>query len=310
MLKRASIPIYSQTHLLSSNAGDQGAFVDRHLRKYIDNRNAHAHQYTRWKHQIRGFADVRSDCSKRSSAHLPWPDLKSPAAIPTPYEIFHLDQNAIYSKQQFYELVKVYHPDRNHTEPSMSDDSSLSNDVRIERYRLVVAANEILSDPVKRSAYDTYGLGWGKNIEKSHPEYDSKHYYRTKWSGFYADDSPMKNATWEDWERWYQRHNREKQDSMYISNATFLSMAIALTSLMAVLQAKTMGATASASPTRFEIMTGECNKNLQDRRTTSCESDGKHHTLQMFLESRAPHTDGVLEPRNDVSTKLSSPRES
>ncbi|KAJ5294806.1 hypothetical protein N7508_009627 [Penicillium antarcticum] len=37
----------------------------------------------------------------------------------------------------------------------------LSKDERVERYRLIVAAHEILSDPQKRTAYDVYGIGWG-----------------------------------------------------------------------------------------------------------------------------------------------------
>lgn len=260
---------------------------------------------------MRGFADVRSDhCSKCQSVHLPWPELTPATAIPTPYQILHLEKNATYSKQHFYELAKVYHPDRHLSEPELSDETSLSSDVRIERYRLVVAAHEILSDPVKRSAYDRFGIGWGENIEKSRTRYDSDYPYRTKWSGFYADDSPMKNATWEDWERWYQRHDREKQETVYISNRTFLSMAVTLASLVGFLQAKKMGATSLAPHAHFETMSGECSKNLQSRRTTSRESESKHHRLQRFLESRAPHADGMLEPKDEIPTKPLSPTES
>ena len=256
---------------------------------------------------------MRSDhCSKCQSGHLSWPELTPATAIPTPYQIFHLDKNAIYSKQRFYELVKVYHPDRHLSEPSPSEITSLSSEVRIERYRLIVAANDILSDPVKRSAYDRYGSGWGEvTRENSRPRYNSSYRHHTKWSGFYADDSPMKNATWEDWERWYQRRDRENQrEPVYFSHGTFLSMAIALASLVGILQAKHMGATSFAPRSHVEAMTGECNKNLQDRRTVSLESDNHNHRLQRFLESRAPHADGMLEPKDDIPAKLLSPPES
>lgn len=315
MLRRTCIPLFSHGHILSSSAGDQGSFTDRRTFKHIDNLNAHAHSHKRWKHQIRGLADIRSDqCSQSQSGHLPWPELTPSTAIPTPYQIFHLDKKAVYSKKHFYELVKIYHPDRHLSESSLSDQTPLPSNVRIERYRLVVAANDILSDPVKRDAYDRYGSGWGKNIEKAHSRYDSSYHYRycyhTKWSGFYADDSPMKNATWEDWERWYQRHNREKQESVHFSHETFLFMAIALASLVGVLQAKRMGATSFASPAHFDTMTGACNKNIQSRRSISLESESNQHRLQRFLESRAPHADGIIEPKDDIPTKLLSPPES
>lgn len=310
MFKRASITLSSHAHILSSNACDQGPFIDRRAPKHSDNMKAHAHPYKRWKHQIRGFADVRSDhCSKSQTGHLRWPELTPATAVPTPYQIFHLDQNAIYSKRRFYELVKVYHPDRYLSKSSLSENIPLSNDVRIERYRLVVAANDILSDPVKRSAYDRCGLGWERNIAKSRPKYDSNYRHRTKWSGFHADDSPMRNATWEDWERWYQRHNREKQEPVHFSNAAFLSMVVALASVVGVMQAKLMGATSFISLGQVEAMTGECNKNIQSRRTVSREFDSKHDRLQRFLESRAPHGDGMLEPKEDIQTKLLSPPE-
>ena len=325
MLKRASVSLTSHAYILSSYAGDQGAFIDRRASKRIDEIKTHAHLFTRRKYQIRGFADIRTDrCSEIQSEHLAWPEKTTATAIPTPYQIFHLDENAIYSKKHFYELVKLYHPDRHLSEPNLSDNTPLSRDVRNERYRLVVAANEILSDPVKRSAYDKYGSGWGENMEKSRPEnvsnyhyhyhlrYRYRYRYHANWSGFYADDSPMKNATWEDWERWYQRHNREKQrSSVHFSHESFLFMAVALASLVGVLQAKQMGATSFATPaTHFDIMTGECNKNIESRRTISRESESHHHRLQRFLESRAPHGEGMLESKDDNPTKLLSPPDS
>ena len=84
-----------------------------------------------------------------------WPS----SVNPTPYEILAHSKDARYNKALFYQLVKIYHPDRNHTAAG----SSMPHSVRLERYRLVVAANEILSDDVKRRAYDLYGAGWHGN---------------------------------------------------------------------------------------------------------------------------------------------------
>ena len=66
-----------------------------------------------------------------------------------------MKDDAIYSKTRFHELVKLYHPDMS---PGKSED--IPRQVKIERYRLIVAAHTILSDPTRRSAYDRFGAGW------------------------------------------------------------------------------------------------------------------------------------------------------
>lgn len=78
---------------------------------------------------------------------------QSPYAIPD----LQSEEGSSYSKRRFYELVKLYHPDRHNHDISTY---GLSYATKLEKNRLVVAANEILSDPVKGSAYDCYGAGW------------------------------------------------------------------------------------------------------------------------------------------------------
>jgi curved DNA-binding protein CbpA len=121
---------------------------------------------------------------------------------PTPYQIFALKKNQVYSKARFYQLVKIYHPDK-----SDASDSTMSQEMKSERYRLVVAANIILSDPVKRSAYDRMGAGWdgkadiaGKNGSAGGP-------FQQNWRD--ASDPVWQNATWEDWERWREARDDE-----------------------------------------------------------------------------------------------------
>lgn len=98
---------------------------------------------------------------------------------------------------------------------------------------------------------------------------------------------------------------------MHFSHETFIFMAVALASFVGVLQAKQMGAASFTSPAvHFDAMTGACNRNIQSRRTISRESESNHHRLQRFLEARAPHGDGTLEPKDDIPTKLLSPPES
>lgn len=83
--------------------------------------------------------------------HHSWPS----APDPTPYMILGVQPGESYSKSRYYDLVKIYHPDCYRTVAS-----SLPDEIRTQRYRLVVAAHELLADPAKRYAYDSYGLGW------------------------------------------------------------------------------------------------------------------------------------------------------
>ena len=138
--------------------------------------------------------------------------------------------NAVYSKARFYELVKLYHPDR-----KSRLDGQMPTTVRMERYRLIVAANDILSDPSKRSAYDRFGAGWngraqvgGGDTWHQHPPGPFSH----SWS--HPRDPIWQNATWEDWERWRRDRRKENGESegvnqphragLYLQNSYFLFM--------------------------------------------------------------------------------------
>ncbi|RAH49994.1 J domain-containing protein [Aspergillus brunneoviolaceus CBS 621.78] len=93
----------------------------------------------------------RSDSSNNSASPL-WP---STADDLTPYRILGLQPGEPYRKSAFYERAKLYHPDRHRAVPS-----GLAPAIRASRYRMVVAAHELLSDPHKREAYDRSGVGW------------------------------------------------------------------------------------------------------------------------------------------------------
>ena len=142
-----------------------------------------------------------------------------------------MDHNAEYCKARFYELVKMYHPDR-----SPGTRSGNSQATRNERYRLIVAANAILSDPTKRCAYDRFGAGWndrGEAGRSPQPRSYSTHHSRpspfsSEWRDSRQHDPIWQNATWEDWERFYRRRaqreageSEAESSSRYTSNATF-----------------------------------------------------------------------------------------
>ncbi|KAI1363646.1 hypothetical protein F5Y08DRAFT_329237 [Xylaria arbuscula] len=139
-----------------------------------------------------------------------WPTSVSP----TPYEILAHTKDARYNKALFYQLVKIYHPDRHHH----SADSSIPHSVRLERYRLVVAANEILSDGTKRRAYDLYGAGWNGNRTLQNIYREADRSWRNR------PGNASRNATWEDWERWRHERNGEKppQNQVFMSNELFV----------------------------------------------------------------------------------------
>jgi curved DNA-binding protein CbpA len=153
-----------------------------------------------------------------------WPT----TAKPTPYEIFGQKKSAPYSKKVFYELVKIYHPDlhdHSHLNPHRPNDK-VSRHVRLERYRLIVTANNILSDPSRRRAYDLYGAGWD-GLSDMHTRGADRAWRE-------EPDNASMNATWEDWERWHQRRQEQEnsqnnsegstkpQEPMYTSNGGFV----------------------------------------------------------------------------------------
>lgn len=93
-----------------------------------------------------------------------WPSTKHP----TPYDILGVRKGQPYHKRKYYHLVKAYHPDLNTSH-------RLSKATQTDRFRLVVAAHEILSDTTKRAAYDMYGAGWSS---PSRPNCDDSRTYR------------------------------------------------------------------------------------------------------------------------------------
>lgn len=173
---------------------------------------------TQWR-SSRSYATVRDEPSRNDDdpTSPTWPKSKNP----TPYEIFDQAKSTPYSKKTFYQLVKLYHPDR-HAHTSHLG-GSMTQGVKLERYRLVVAANDILSDPTKRRAYDLYGAGWGGTSEMSNTAYrEADRAWRAQ-AGTAAH-----NATWEDWERWHWENNSRRDgaagrsEPRYMSNGLFV----------------------------------------------------------------------------------------
>ncbi|PSR85666.1 hypothetical protein BD289DRAFT_355082, partial [Coniella lustricola] len=172
--------------------------------------------FTQWQGS-RNYASINESVQEEQSpeaAHLAWPTSKNP----TPYDIFAQSRHAPYSKKTFYQLVKLYHPDH-YAHTSISD--NITDATRLERYRLVVTANTILSDPEKKRSYDLYGAGWGNESDMSNKDWrEMDRAWRQR------PHTAAYNATWEDWERWRDETSggkRERQQPVFMSNGLFVA---------------------------------------------------------------------------------------
>ncbi|MCJ1246568.1 hypothetical protein MMC30_003776 [Trapelia coarctata] len=309
--------------------------------------NPHHHPQRRL--QKRGFADVRPDI--RPDIQPEPPDLSWPShprsQLPTPYQIFRLRKGAPYNKQRFYELVKIYHPDKHHcgsssssaiasSSPSSSTNSSttsppspssshhlrgrnppthpdpptrssttadlLTPATKLERYRLIIAANAILSDPTARHAYDTYNLGWDSPTSSSipswrphpHSPYTQPSY--SHWSGFSDNGSPFRNATWEDWEKWYQRDDsRPKPRPRFFSNGGFVAVIILCSVLGGMGEISRARQFSGSFLEQLEEAHDRSFKDLEQRRRESQSIGDRQARVQRFLQTREPRR-GMPEP--------------
>ena len=232
---------------------------------------------------------------------LEWPASPSATTLPTPYEIFKQEKGTPYSKRRFYELVKIYHPDRNSHNEHSSSSGCLSQAVKLERYRLIVAANEILSDPAKRRAYDKYGTGWGSRLGYGEPSTWSQ---ATGWSGFDDNSSPARNATWEDWERWYQRDQKVKQEPLYFSNSGIFSLVVFVAILGGMGQFNHAGDLSKTIFQQVEAVHDESTKELQRARIDTRGIGNKDKRVQDFLRARDPISYGIIDPHEESYQKL------
>lgn len=232
------------------------------------------------RHGVRTYATIGGGGPKPSSdsprSQHEWP--RSPH--PSPYQIFDQKRGAEYSKARFYELVKIYHPDR-HRHVS-GDTLTLAH--RLERYRLVVAANEILSDPVKRRAYDLYGAGWSNVLHMDNAAFrEAEHRWRNE------PGNPSMNATWEDWERWHEQRagdgTKKKQQTVFMSNELFAVILCAFVLMGSIGQAK------RASTNSISLV------EMRDQRHGAISEDMTRKRTQQDLLNRRERVESFLRRR-------------
>lgn len=243
-----------------------------------------------------------------------WPTTPKGQRCPTPYQIFALKKDQAYSKARFYQLVKIYHPDR-----SDCSDNTISQEIKSERYRLVVAANIILSDPVKRSAYDRIGAGWDGNADiAGKAGSNTSGPFHQNWRD--PSDPVWQNATWEDWERWREAKEdeamgvkREKQSPLYMNNSYF----IALIALFALMGSSANVHRAQENGQNFveqrDIVHDRAAKELRKVRQDVQGMGGREERIQWFIRNREATmgiaTDGVETMRQEKADRLMPERE-
>lgn len=241
------------------------------------------------------YATIAGDDSEQhepfENAQYPWPKAAKGRSSPTPYQIFHMKDGAAYSKARYYELVKLYHPDR-----TSNQTNDLPRTVRLERYRLIVAAHTILSDPERRNAYDRFGAGWdGKaepGIRKAWHDSPSGPFGRS-WHD--ANDPVWQNATWEDWERYYewrrQRYGgagtrKPPPSPLYMSNSYF----VLLVATLALMGSTANSFRAHDAGTYFveqrDIIHDRAAKELRKVKQDASQSGSRQGRIDWFLRNR------------------------
>lgn len=286
------------------------------------------------RHRRRRYATLHDDINLDSARSLHWPELGDPPRHPSPYQIFNQNPQEPYSKdskRRFYELVKLYHPDRSNLvrdDAGSSSTNRISRAVMLERYRMVIAANTILSDPAKRDAYDRYGHGWTHHFSEGDPRhpyrYSTHHRWRTNAGGGHTwpiDQDPMYNATWEDWERWYRKQfaranpgsssesswanffseGRPRQSPVYASNYAFISVVFMLAALGGAGQATRANEQAKTHLERSQLVNSRTSKVLMEARENtrgkSGEGETKDSRIRRFLRDNGEYSEGEFDGR-------------
>ncbi|OHF01994.1 DnaJ domain-containing protein [Colletotrichum orchidophilum] len=276
-----------------SNSSDHPA--SRHTRLATSRSYATVNQPP---HNGSNTSKSRGNSSKTGS---PWPT----CANPTPYDIFAIDKAAPYTKARFAELVKQYHPDRHHATAL----DSLPPQTRLERYRLIVLANEILSSPDKRRAYDAWGLGWHLPGTGAEDTRDINEIYRRADKAWrHEAGNPAMNATWEDWERWHDRQaNGERQKPMYMSNASFAALVLAALAVGTVAQTTRMDNSTATFLEKKNAHEANISEALR-RQGQAVAGKGREERIERFVRERENINFGFMPSKLDVRPAAPSPK--
>jgi len=294
MLKKSSILSCNHFHPLHPSGATSRTSISRTTR------------YPARPQRYRAYATVSDGHDRHQCDGIPWPDVTSANALPTPYQIFNQKKGSPYSKRRFYELVKLYHPDRH---PYGSPADGLSYSTKLERYRLIVAANDILSDPIKRGAYDRYGAGWNgqPDVRTSRNSSDPSAYSGSGWN---SPNGPSRNATWEDWEKWYQREADGPQEPRFVSNGTFVFLIVVVAAIGGVGQLSRVENYSVSFLEQRAALHDNISKDLnRKRKETTTAFPSREERINSFLEHRDPYGMLMVRGREESIRRLLQQRD-
>lgn len=172
----------------------------------------------------RGYASVSPSSSNTEN---PFP---LPSSNATPYDIFHLprDCTSAQIKSRYYDLVKIYHPDKAMTigmnesntdnESSSSSSSSaasssasaLTPQMAHDNFKRIREAYTLLSNETKRRMYDNSGYGWNAKDGGSSTNYAMDGFQGPVWKGGF----PRNAAEWAAYDAWSASLKRGAPGSM------------------------------------------------------------------------------------------------
>lgn len=137
---------------------------------------------------------------------------KSPKA--SPYDVLNLKSHGDLSKaqlkKQFFKLAKIYHPDSCNCDghplnKSMfsTNGDCLTNEVKEERFKMILAAYNLLRNPLSKRNYDQYHIGWNDSsnsyFKSNNPNmYDPSNMAYDDFMKRSRSYTANKSGTWED----------------------------------------------------------------------------------------------------------------
>jgi curved DNA-binding protein CbpA len=216
-----------------------------------------------------------------------WPSPGKGHSCPTPYQILDHKQDQLYTKARYYQLVKIYHPD---TGRCTTKDASYG--VRLERYRLVVAAHTILSDPAKRDAYDKFGAGWsGKSAMNEQHNWARTAPYPPPGpfnQNGHNSDPIWQNATWEDWERWHnKRSGQERPEPVLMKNGYFVTCVVVLAAFGGTMNYSRAQDAGTYYIEQRDLVHDRASKELRRVRQDKSTVNSRQDRINLFVRQRA-----------------------
>ncbi|KAI5295971.1 hypothetical protein KEM52_006248 [Ascosphaera acerosa] len=241
----------------------------------------------------------------------PLPGYRWPATPDlTPYEVLNQSSSGSYSRGEYFKLVKLFHPDRPcNGHPACKGISAAE---RLRRYHLIVAAHEILSDPVKRSAFDKFGDNWWARPElfgNDAKKWAAKH--SPGQAGAPGESWRRSGGTWED--RYHQRAGHASSaagadDSTVVSPQRLRSFILTIVAVIGLTQVFNVAVWSQNESKVKEYNLRNMQFLEQRKRNTLVEAVSHDDRVKNFLAARDPVGVGLKDEEQPIYKQLVNPQ--